>query len=65
MGPEGKTTAIQTLSGLLREKDSGVRVTAARVLGKMGPEAKAAIPALTELMKERDSGVRETVAAEY
>ena len=38
---------------LLNDKVESIRVTAARRLGKIGPEAEAAVPALIERFKEK------------
>ena len=45
-----------------KDKRKGVRQTAAWALGKIGPEARAAIPALSELCKDKDEGVRQFAA---
>jgi HEAT repeat protein len=45
---------------LLKEDES--RWLAIEVLGRVGPEAKAAIPALTELLKDKDEGVRKAAS---
>jgi len=39
---------VPTLIGYLKHEDAGVRAAAARALGSMGAEAKAAVPALIE-----------------
>lgn len=39
---------VDKLIGYLKHEDAGVRTAAARALGSMGPDAKAAVPALTE-----------------
>ncbi len=42
----------------LNDQKADVRVSAARALEGIGPEAKAAVPALSEALKDEDSGVR-------
>jgi HEAT repeat protein len=42
----------------LKDKDEGVRALAAYVLGKLGPDAKAALPELEKLREDKDERVR-------
>ncbi len=46
----------------LKDKRAAVRDSAARALGHIGPEAKAAVPALIEALKDENSSVRSWVA---
>ena len=43
--PQDKTE-IQTLINKLKDQDEQIRERAAQALGKIGPDAKAAVPAL-------------------
>ncbi|MDB6040068.1 MAG: repeat-containing protein [Verrucomicrobiales bacterium] len=56
LGSIGKP-AIPELISLLRNDDRGVRCTAARCLGHIGPDAEVAIPALLPLLDERNYGL--------
>jgi len=56
IGPETIPELIRALEG----EYGPVRAYAAWILGKMGPDAKAAIPALTEALWDRDKQVRGT-----
>src|SRR5262249_23615466 len=47
---------------LLKDDSGTVRHTAAGALGRIGPEAKAAVPALTNLLKDHDDRVRDAAA---
>src|SRR5205823_4583221 len=42
---------------------SPARLQAARLLAKLGPEAKAAVPALVRALKDKDSFIREAAAS--
>ncbi len=42
----------------LKDKSADVRRSAADALGRIGPEAKAAVPALSEALKDEDPDVR-------
>jgi HEAT repeat protein len=44
---------------MLRDKDEAVRRRAAKELGKLGPDARAALPVLTKLKLDPDLQVRE------
>lgn len=58
LGPRGKE-AVAGLLELLKEKDGAVRVQAARILGRIGPETRARVlPALRETLQDADAGVR-------
>ena len=46
----------------LKDKDSDVRGRAVWVLGKIGPEAKAAVPALIEALKDEEEHIRRNAA---
>lgn len=56
LGSIGKP-AIPELIALLRNDDPGVRCTAARCLGHIGPDAEVAIPTLLRLLDERNNGL--------
>ncbi len=59
------TGSGQNVSELLKDLNDQralVRRSAARALGSLGPEAKAAVPALIEALKDEDSGVRASAA---
>ncbi len=60
---EAGTAATPTLVGALKEDNPDVRGTAARLLGRLGPEAKAAAPALTPLLEDTALSVRVEAAA--
>ena len=47
---------VPTLTDFLRNRDRSVRFHAAQLLGRIGPEAKAAIPDLIALLKEPIGG---------
>lgn len=49
---------VETLVKQLKDKDEFARLKAAKLLGKLGAEAKSALPALTELLKDEDIDVR-------
>jgi hypothetical protein len=49
-----RPAAVPVLIDLLRDDDPLVRTTAARVLGVLGADARAAIPALTELRHDAE-----------
>ncbi|MFL5242467.1 MAG: HEAT repeat domain-containing protein [Gemmataceae bacterium] len=46
----------------LEDKEAGVRQVAARFLGQLGPDAKAAIPALTKAQRDEDEEVSKAAA---
>jgi len=48
----------RTLIEALKDPDSSVRANAARELGKIGPDAKAAVPVLIKALKDSDENVR-------
>jgi HEAT repeat protein len=56
IGPEAVPELIRALEG----EYGPIREYAAWILGKMGPEAEAAIPALTEALWDKDKRVRGT-----
>ena len=56
LGPLGHA-GIPELTTLLQHPDPGVRGTAARCLGHIGPGAEAAIPAILPLLAERNQGL--------
>jgi HEAT repeat protein/beta-lactamase regulating signal transducer with metallopeptidase domain len=58
LDPAEKSFAVSALIELLNHPYAGARWTTAETLGKIGPDAKAAVPALTELLKERQERVR-------
>jgi HEAT repeat protein len=49
---------VPALVSVLDHKEGGLRYDAARALGQMGAEAKAAIPALARLQADKDEAVR-------
>lgn len=55
LGPLGEP-AIPSLVTALTDQDPGVRATAARCLGHIGPKAESAIPAILPLLEERNLG---------
>jgi type II secretion system protein G len=57
---EGKT--LDAWIVLTKDKNEGVRASAAEAIGKIGPEAKTAIFALTELLNDTDAAVRQEAA---
>src|SRR5262249_21237365 len=59
---EKHSLALPTLLEALRDRGSPVRVTAAQVLGEMGPEARKAVPLLIETLGDRDVNPRLAVA---
>ncbi len=46
----------------LRDQRINVRAAAARALGRIGPEAKAAVPALSKALKDNNADVRRAAA---
>ena len=46
----------------LNDQRADVRINAARALGEIGPEAKAAVPALIETLKDEEASVRSSAA---
>ncbi len=50
--------SVPALMQSLKDKDSRVRYTAVKHLGRHGHEAKAAVPALAEALKDKDMAVR-------
>lgn len=54
---ESGQAAVPALVELLRDSDPGVRGTAARCLGHIGPAAEPAIPAILSLLDERNQGL--------
>lgn len=50
---------IDLLTEALRDENSAVRQTAAGAIGRIGPEAKAAIPALIEALQDKDRSVQQ------
>ncbi len=57
MGPEAKAT-VPGLLEFLKDKDPGLRRTAAFCLGQIGPDGKQAVPALGEALKDKDAHVQ-------
>jgi HEAT repeat protein/beta-lactamase regulating signal transducer with metallopeptidase domain len=58
LDPAEKPFAISALIELLNHPYCGARWTTAEALGKIGPDAKAAVPALTGLLKDRQKRVQ-------
>lgn len=54
---------VPTLIALLRSREDGQRLRAAKSLAKLGPPARAAIPGLTEVLADLDGDVRRTALA--
>jgi HEAT repeat protein len=50
--------AVPAMIETLKDKDTGVRKSAALALGLIGPAAKDAVPALIEALKDGDPGDR-------
>jgi HEAT repeat protein len=50
--------AVPGLTTALKDKDDGVRASAAEALWSIGPAAKEAIPALTAALKDKNVDVR-------
>jgi HEAT repeat protein len=47
------------MAALLKDENTGVRAQAAKSLGSLGPDAKAALPALKEAQKnDKEEAVR-------
>ena len=45
--------SVEPLIGALRQKHNEAVITAAKTLGKLGPDAAAAVPALTKLLTDK------------
>lgn len=45
--------SVEPLIGALRQKDNEAVITASKTLGKLGPDATAAVPALTKLLTDK------------
>jgi HEAT repeat protein len=54
--------AVPVLSQALQDKDWVVRATACRLLGTLGPRARAATPALRALLRDENTVVKEEAA---
>ncbi len=54
--------AVSPLIELLQDKKWAVRLEAAIILGRIGPEAKDSVSALTEVLRDDDQRVRRTAA---
>src|SRR2546425_174901 len=61
-GQETRGQQVSTLIRKLKDKDASVRSNAALELGRIGPEAKAAVPDLSDALKEKDANVRREAA---
>jgi HEAT repeat protein len=64
-GPDGQPPArvlTADVVTLLRDGTGAVRLSAARTLGKIGPDAVSAAPALGALLRDPDPGLRVVVA---
>ena len=57
-GKKEKSYSVQSMMTDLKDTNSGVRYTAAEVLGNYGPEAKDAVPLLIGALKDEDKYVR-------
>ena len=53
---------VPALIQALKDEDWRVRYDAAKTLGQIGPEAKAAVPALAQALKDGDWHVRQSAA---
>jgi HEAT repeat protein len=62
LGSKGNTFAVPHLIPLLKDSDIEVRDAAARALGRIGPEGKAAIGPLIEALKDSDDEVKAAAA---
>jgi HEAT repeat protein len=56
------TEVLALLQEALRHKEPGARVTAARMLAKMGAAAGPAVPGPVKALRDPDEGVRKEVA---
>jgi HEAT repeat protein len=54
--------AVPALIDMLKDENSGVRMSAAYALGQIGPDAKAALPALMRLLEDKSSEARGSAA---
>ncbi len=59
--PSQSERIVPILCGALKEREAGVRTSAAIVLMEMGPDGKDAIPTLIEGLKDQDVPVRISV----
>ena len=58
----GYTTRVTALIPALAAEDRIVRQVAAEILGRLGPDAQAAIPALVRALHDSHGWVREAAA---
>jgi HEAT repeat protein len=54
--------AVPVLARALRDPDPAVRLSAAKALGRIGPDAGAAVAALEQLLAEPDPALRQAAA---
>ena len=52
--------AVPTVTPLLHDSSADVRLTAAKALRRIGPDARAAVPGLVALLTDRDLAIRST-----
>jgi HEAT repeat protein len=62
ISPQFGPTVVPVLTALLTDKDPNVRWMAVWDLGKVGPEAKAALPTLTGMIHDPGHGVKSNIA---
>ena len=53
LGPAANRETVPALIEALQDEEKGVRITAALVLGSLGPAAKDAVPALIQALEDR------------
>jgi HEAT repeat protein len=56
--PKNAGEVVSTLAEGLKSSEAPVRMKSAEALGRIGPDAKAALPQLTRLLKDNDVEVR-------
>ena len=57
-GKKEKSYSMEAMIQDLKDRDPGVRYTAAEMLGGYGRKAESAVPALIEALKDKDKNVR-------
>jgi HEAT repeat protein len=58
MGPDA-AWAVPALEGLIKHRDTNIRLLAVQTLGQIGPAARRAESSLQRALSDRDEGVRE------
>jgi HEAT repeat protein len=61
-GAEDRSEDVRKLQISLKSEKAAERLASARILGEIGPAAKAAAPALAEALKDSERDVRMTAA---